>query len=223
MTRNIHGVNKKFFYIIGKFIFYFLFKIFTKIEVIGKENPPEKGPLIVVSNHKSILDPMILMVTLPYNIKFLAASYLFKIPFLNIILKITGMLPVKEKKEDLKTLKKAIDLLKEGKVIGVFPEGGVSINEEVSEFKPGFAFLSLKTKAPILPVAIVGSNKVLPPGKWIPKRARIKVFIGKPIFIEKLNVENKKEMYIFLANYTREVICKNLYADPHAAKCGTIR
>lgn len=185
--------------------------MFAKVEIIGKENPPEKGPLIVVSNHKSILDPMILMVTLPYNIKFLAASYLFKIPFLNIILKITGVLPVKEKKEDLKTLKKAIELLKEGKVIGIFPEGGVSINEEVSEFKPGFAFLSLRTKAPILPVAIVGSNKVLPPGKWIPKRARIKVFIGKPIFIEKLNVEKKKEMYIFLANYTREVICKNLY------------
>lgn len=98
---------KSFFYILGKVIFCFLFKIFTKIEVIGEENLPKKGPLIVVSNHKSILDPMILMVSLPYNIKFLAASYLFKIPFLSIILKIAGVLPVKEKKEDSKNPKKS--------------------------------------------------------------------------------------------------------------------
>lgn len=68
----------KFFYFLGKWIFYFLFKIFIKIEVEGKKNLPEKGPLIIASNHKSILDPLILMVILPYYITFLAASYLFK-------------------------------------------------------------------------------------------------------------------------------------------------
>lgn len=198
----------KFFYFLGKWIFYFLFKIFIKIEVEGKKNLPEKGPLIIASNHKSILDPLILMVILPYYITFLAASYLFKIPFLNIILKLVGVLPVKEKKQDLRTLKRAIDLLKNGNIVGVFPEGGVSVNGNVKEFKPGFAFLSVKTNAPILPIAIIGTERVLPPGKWIPKKAKVKICIGEPIFLEKVNIKDKKEIYSFLVNYTRAMILK---------------
>ncbi|EGD50100.1 phospholipid/glycerol acyltransferase [Thermoanaerobacter ethanolicus JW 200] len=74
-------------------------------------------------------------------------------------------------------------MLKNGNIVGVFPEGGVSVNGNVKEFKPGFGFLSVKTNAPILPIAIIGTERVLPPGKMDSKKGqKLKFALGNPYF-----------------------------------------
>lgn len=173
---------------------YFFTKVLIKcafyltggVKTRGLSNVPKEGPLIIVSNHQSILDPLVIMAFIPRELRFLAAAYLFKIPGLNFLLKSYGAIPVNDtERGDVSSLKKALRILKKGGVVALFPEGGVSVDGKLRPFKPGFAYLALKSEAAVLPVAIKGTKDVLPVGKYLPRRGRIELIIGKAISVEK--------------------------------------
>ncbi|KXG77809.1 1-acyl-sn-glycerol-3-phosphate acyltransferase [Fervidicola ferrireducens] len=147
---------------------------------------PKEGPLIVVSNHQSILDPLVIMAYIPRKLRFLAAAYLFKIPGLNILLRLYGAIPVNDtERGDISSLKKALRILKGGGAVALFPEGGVSPDGKLRPFKQGFAYLALKSGAAVLPVAVKGTTDVLPVGRYFPKRGRIELKVGEPISVGK--------------------------------------
>jgi len=152
---------------------------------VSGDNIPKKGPFIIVANHQSILDPMILMACIPHKITFLAASYIFQIPLVGQVVRTSGALPVNSNRGNIKSIKHCLSCLLDGGVVGLFPEGGVSLDGNLRPFKHGWAYLALKTGSPVLPVAIAGSRIVLPVGTYIPRRCKINVYAGELIAVER--------------------------------------
>ncbi|MCG0276080.1 MAG: 1-acyl-sn-glycerol-3-phosphate acyltransferase [Thermosediminibacteraceae bacterium] len=172
------------FYNLAKIICSLLIKILFKIHVEGLENFPDKGAVIVYSNHKSWWDPIIVGCVLKRPIFFMAKIELFKIPVLSFILKKLNAFPVNRGAPDRKAIKRAIEVLNAKKVLGIFPEGTRSRDGSLKEPEPGIALLASKIKDVVLvPVAIKGEYRLLSP---------IIVRIGKPFQLtfdenEKLN------------------------------------
>lgn len=151
------------------------------VEIVGADLVPRRGPLILVANHQSLLDPLALMAAMPREITFLAAAYLFRLPVVGLVIRAVGAMPVRGEEGDLRSLRKSLALLREGKAIGLFPEGGVSRPGELRPFMPGWAYLALKSGAPVVPVILYGSSKVLPAGAFIPRPGRICIKVLPPV------------------------------------------
>lgn len=162
-----------------------LMKLISAPKVFGRDSIPHQGSFVLVANHQSLLDPLILVACIPRKITFLAAAYIFKIPLVGQIVRAVGALPVKSLKGNYKTMKHSLSRLAKGGVVGIFPEGGVSLDGELRPFMSGWAYLALKTGVPVIPVAISGTREVLPVGRYIPQRSRIRINIGKPVYIDK--------------------------------------
>ncbi len=173
-----------------------LFKIFYRLAIFGKENIPKSGSLIVVSNHTSYLDPIVIgLVVFPRPINFMAKEELFSIPVLKSLVRSLYAFPVKRGKPDREAFKTSLHLLAEGKVLGLFPEGtrrrlGLG---QLGSGESGAALIALKSGAPILPMAIIGTDKVIPEGKRVPRFPKIKVVISKPFHVG-FNRRDKKEI-----------------------------
>lgn len=172
-------------YFVQKLICRLFFKLVGKPLIIGLENIPQKGPLVLIGNHQSIIDPLALIAYVPRRIIFFAAAYLFKIPVLGLVLKISGVLPVDSKKYGVASVRKGLTRLQQQEVIGLFPEGGVSFDGALKPFHSGWAYLALKNGAPVLPVALLGTRDVLPPRTYLPRRRRVVINFGQPLVIEK--------------------------------------
>lgn len=151
----------------------------------------------MVCNHRSIIDPMALMVAVPHRITFLAAAYLFKIPVVGLVLKLSGALPVNAEKEAVVSIRKGLQKLKSGKVIGLFPEGGVSFDNKLKPFHAGWAYLALKSGTPVLPAAICGSSNMLPPRTYIPRRRQVTINFGALISVEKKSKIAQEDLALF--------------------------
>ena len=127
------------------------------LQIEGLENIPEDEGYIICANHKSNWDPVFLAITFKEQIHFMGKKELFDIPVLSSILKGLGVFPVDRNGRDLKSLKYSIKLIKEGKNIGIMPEGTRTKTIDRSNMKDGVAYLALKSKADILPVEIISS------------------------------------------------------------------
>lgn len=154
-------------------------KLFFRLKAEGLENIPQKSNFIVVANHASFLDPLIITAVVPKKIHCIVSRFLLKIPLLKWSLEKLEVLPAG------RSSKKAIEFLTDNKVVGLFPEGGCSRDGKLREFRRGVALLAIKTGRPILPCAILGSYEALPVRAKFPKCLPIKVKIGKPIYLLK--------------------------------------
>ncbi len=174
-------------YKIIKTILYVIIRIFWPIIINGEENTNIDGPYILAANHISYLDPIILGISLKKPINFLAKKEVFDNPFLGFLARNIGAIPVDRKNASSNSLavKKSLNILNKGKVLGIFPEGTRSLDGKLLNFNSGIIKLSLKTGAPVLPVGIIGTFDIYPPKSKIPKlfyRKKIILNIGKPIF-----------------------------------------
>lgn len=161
-----------------------------KIE--GLENFPSTGKTIVYANHISALDPVVLACVLPRRVNFMAKIELFKNPLLAWVLKRVGAFPVKRGTADISAIKNSLRVLNEGGVFGMFPEGTRSKDGKLQEFTHGIASIAHKSKAAIIPIAIVDGYKYFRP---------LKLKIGKPLcfesyFEQKSNTELLERMAI---------------------------
>lgn len=192
-------------YTIFKSLFAFIIKIFGRYQVYGRQNLPNTGPLIIVSNHISNWDPLMVGVAIPRKVSFIAKEELFRIPVVGFLMKAWGMIPVKRGRVDREALSKPLELLKDEKVIGIFIEGKRNLKNPAVMLKPqpGVAMLALRSKAPVVPVAMINTNRILRSFK------RVKVYIGKPIgFASRPELEGleKKEQYSAIGNELTEII-----------------
>ncbi|RJR15779.1 MAG: 1-acyl-sn-glycerol-3-phosphate acyltransferase [Nitrospiraceae bacterium] len=150
-------------------------------EVIGKENIPSEGGVLVAANHISYLDPPLVGSLLPRRATFMARHGLFDIPVLGWIIK-GAAFPVDRERTRPSTIKETVRRLKSGELIVIFPEGRRNESGELMEAKRGVGMIGSLSRAPVVPVLIVGSDKALPVNaKWL-KRAKVTVVIGKPIY-----------------------------------------
>ncbi len=126
---------------------------------------PEEGPFVLVSNHRSDIDPFIIMANIKRPINWLGASYLWNIPFVKDFLNWIGAIPVSKYKSEIRSaFDVAAELLEQGQAVGIFPEGWdyISANQfdwSVGEFQTGFARIAMQSHAPVLPVALMGLSE----------------------------------------------------------------
>ncbi|MBN8234697.1 1-acyl-sn-glycerol-3-phosphate acyltransferase [Halobacillus kuroshimensis] len=159
-------------YKIGKLLCAVIFYPLYRIKVVGKENIPAEGPVIICSNHISNVDPPVVGITSSRNIYFLAKEELFKNPLIGGILKKVHAFPIKRGMRDRNALRKGLDILKEGHALGLFPEGTRQKSGEIGEGLAGAGFFALRSEAAIVPCAIIGPYQ---------KFKRLKVVYGEPI------------------------------------------
>jgi len=193
------------FYIIAKFIFLIVFKFFFRLKVTGQQNIPQDGPFIIVANHSSLLDPVILGVSVRPKVIFVAAAYLFKIGWLGYLLRKANSIPV-QGENDISSLKRALKILQQGGVLGIFPEGGVDRQKDNLPIKAGAAFLATSVGVPIVAIRIKGADKALPRGaKFIRSLNKIEVEIKKPIYCSRHTNKNKEIIEKVVESYVKEI------------------
>lgn len=159
-------------YPIGKKMVKTILTPLYRIQIIGKENFPQEGGVVVCANHIDNLDPPVVGLTSPRDIHFMAKEELFHAPILKQLLPMIQVFPVKRGMSDKKAIRTAMTLLKEGRVVGLFPEGTRSKTGEVGKGLAGAGFFALRTDAAVVPCAIIGPYKPFRP---------LKVVYGKPI------------------------------------------
>jgi 1-acyl-sn-glycerol-3-phosphate acyltransferase len=151
-------------------------------EVVGIQNVPLTGPLILASNHVHVLDPLFIVFGFPRWVSFVAKEELFRSPFLRAWLRWAGSLSIRRvgrAREKQELLKSARDTLERGSVLGVFPEGSRSRDGRLREGKPGCAVIASQADVPVLPVGIAGTDRI--DGiSWLWRRPRVVISIGKP-------------------------------------------
>ena len=163
------------------------FTAFAKWKVEGKEAIPPKGPLVIAANHLSNADPPVVMASFNRRLYTLAKEELFNYPVVSMLLKSMGAHPVDREGNDLGALRWVFKLLEQDRAILVFPEGRRSREAALQRGRPGVGYIALRSQAPILPIAITGTENI--PGLWrvaFPL-CRINVRIGQPFtlpFIE---------------------------------------
>ena len=158
----------------------YLFRKILKVRVTGLQHLPGEGAYIVASNHRSYLDPPVLNSVFPEPLIFLAKEELFKPP-LGWIIRHMRALPIKRGARDLSALELAMELLRKGCKVALFPEGTRAKPGEFLRPKPGIGFLAIKSGVPVVPVLVEGTDKVFPRGAKLPRPGHpVKVVIGKP-------------------------------------------
>jgi 1-acyl-sn-glycerol-3-phosphate acyltransferase len=159
----------------------------TGPRVTGLEHVPCGGPLLVVANHLSYLEPPLIATLIPRRITFLALHELFEIGWLAFILRALSALPVKRGgARDLDAIRAALELLKQGEAVAIFPEGQRSITPGLLKANPGISLLAHRSGAPILPIAVTGTERLETVGGFLGARLhrpRVRVVIGKPFHL----------------------------------------
>jgi 1-acyl-sn-glycerol-3-phosphate acyltransferase len=178
-------------------VFYFLakylvvapvLKTFFRPWVIGLENIPEKGGAILASNHLSFSDSVFLPVVVDRQVSFLAKSEYFtgkgiKGFFVRLFFLASGQLPIDRSggKASEASLNTGLAVLSKGDLLGIYPEGTRSPDAKLYRGRTGVARMVLEAHVPIIPVAMIDTEKVMPIGTKIPKIRRIGIIIGKPL------------------------------------------
>src|SRR5690625_5734041 len=171
-----------------------IFNNMLKIRVKDKENVTKKGPVIVCSNHTSNFDPPVLGITFPRTVNFMAKEELFRKKSLGWLLTRLNAFPVKRGFRDRQALRTGLKRLEEGHVLGLFPEGTRSKDGQLKQGLAGARFFAMRSKATVIPCAIIGSYEKFTP---------LKVVYGNPIEFESFNIEKTN------AQEVTDVIMKN--------------
>ena len=178
-------MKKGFFYSLVRLICIPVFSLLYRCEINGANCLPESGKFILCSNHLSLIDPILLIISQKRKIRFMAKSELFSNGFLARIFYMMGAFPVHRGKGDTKAISTAEELLTNGEILGIFFEGTRSKDGNLLKPKPGVAMISYQTQTPIIPVCISAKG-----GGKIRMFKPVIVSYGDPISPEALGLEN---------------------------------
>ena len=188
------NIIKRILRVIVRTAIYLYCKVVYRLKVIGKENIPKEGPVIYCGNHRSYLDPPLIVVTAGRHVRFMAKEELTKNKFLKFLGYVFDAIYVKRDNKEIAALKTTLKALKNKESIAMFPEGTRNGLEKGESVKEGVAFFVLQTGAKVQPVGIVGGEK---PFK------RVYVNYGKPLDYSKNKGTKDKNV---LDNITKEIM-----------------
>lgn len=177
-----------------RFMAWMLVSTFYKVRRVNVERIPESGPAVLVCNHVSFLDAIVIAATCPRPIRFVMDHRIFKVPFLSWVFKTARAIPIAPAHEDAEKKERAFvevaKALREGELICIFPEGKLTHDGEINEFKGGFVRIVQETPVPVIPMALHGlwssvfsRNKDNPFGHKFSNSifSRLKLLVGEPV------------------------------------------
>jgi 1-acyl-sn-glycerol-3-phosphate acyltransferase len=147
---------------------------------------PREGGALLLINHQSFLDPLLVGLPLRRPVSFLARDSLFRVPVVGWILRNTYVMPINREAASTSSLREGIRRLNHGFYVGIFPEGTRSDTGEVGALKPGFLALMRRSKVPVHPVGIAGAFQALPRGARFLHPVRVRVVFGEAFTAEEL-------------------------------------
>ena len=192
-------------------------RIAFKIEFHGVDNIPVEGACIITPNHVTYADPIWITIPMPRRVYYMAWHKPFRIPVLGLLMRMFGAFPVNlDVAADASAQREAIELLRKGRALVIFPEGGRTRTGTLMPFKMGAFRLALSHGARIVPVTIEGAGKIWPAGKMLPRPGKLTITYHPPIDVELLQEDvtrlELKERARQLARRTHDVVATSL--DP---------
>lgn len=169
-------------YYVGRFLIRVILFLMSSWQVKGQENVPEQCPLVIVCNHLHVVDAPIIAVSVPLKIIFMAKEELFRHWFSRFVVQNFGTFPVRRRGVDREALRQAECWLKQSVPLVMFPEGKRSSTIQMQPAFPGSALIASHLGVPILPVSIIGTEKLYERLWWL-RRPRITVNIGQPFYL----------------------------------------
>ena len=161
------------YYDVAKALVFTILRLFFRFRVVGADKVPRDGGLVVAANHISNFDPPILGVAVPRPLWYMAKKELFAMPGLGALIRRLNAFPVDRQAGGTAALRASLRMLKEGRAVVIFPEGGRNVTG-TNEEKAGAAFLAAVSGAPVVPAAIGGTRRLRPFG-------RVTVTFGEPM------------------------------------------
>ena len=152
--------------------------LFGRYRVSGRHNIPQTGPVLVVANHLIWYDTILIGLAFPRRLWYMAKIEIFRLPLVGLFCRLTGQIPVHRGQSDRAALEKALQYLREGRAVTIFPEGAVARHERLLAAHTGAAMLALRSGVPVLPVAHTGTRRIFFGRRaWLP---RVDIHIGEP-------------------------------------------
>ena len=158
-----------------------LARVMFRPSVVGVENIPESGPVLIAPIHRSNVDFAFTLFISKRKVFFMAKDSLFKVPMLGTLLRHLGAFPVRRGAADRESLTLATEVLRQGHALVLFPEGTRKFGLTVEPLHDGAMFIAARTGASVVPVGVGGSERALPPGARIPRPTKIRLVVGAPI------------------------------------------
>jgi 1-acyl-sn-glycerol-3-phosphate acyltransferase len=163
-----------------------LFACVARVRVVQRENANHNGAFLLAANHVSHFDPFVISSVVRRKIDWMAMAEFFPLPVLGFLLRAVDAFPADRHRADRATIRIAIERLKDGRIVGLFPEGGIRDGArsllEGAPLRPGASTLAHIAGAPILPCVIVGSDRLYSKKRWLPlRRTPIWIAFGDPI------------------------------------------
>ncbi|WP_166831943.1 lysophospholipid acyltransferase family protein [Thalassoroseus pseudoceratinae] len=187
-----HPTRRNLYWLTIQFILRMFFTLRFRYRARGLENIPDSGGGLVLSNHQSSLDPLLIGLPLSRPVSFLARDTLFPIPVMGHILRKTYVMPINRDAASTATIRTAVGRMKHGFLVGIFPEGTRSRDGKIGKIKPGFIALARRSGLPVFPVGIAGANGCMPSGSIWPRQGHIHVVFGEPLSQDDLADHLKK-------------------------------
>jgi len=157
------------------------FPVWFRFRARGIDQIPAHGGALLLMNHVSFLDSMLVGTPLSRPVCFLARDSLFRIPVLGWFLRHGYAMPVNRKAASSSSLRMAADRLQQGSLVGIFPEGTRSTDGKIGPLKPGFIALVRRADVPVIPVGIGGTGAAFPRNAWFVRPKTCRVVFGEPI------------------------------------------
>ena len=186
----------------GRFLTQLLLLLFTRWRILGREQIPDEGPLLVAANHLSLADPPIMGCSINRQAMFLAKEELFLHRIQRYIVRNYGAFPLRRGGMNRDALRFAEKWFDRGKALIVFPEGRRSMEAQIVDAFSGSALIAVRNRVPILPVGIYGTEKITGLTWWL-RRPKITVNIGRPFNLPSVNGKITKEQ---LAEFTHSIM-----------------
>jgi 1-acyl-sn-glycerol-3-phosphate acyltransferase len=161
-----------------------LFMFVYRIRITGREHVPASGPCVLAANHVSVMDGFFLGIAVTRQVRFMAKAELHRVPIVKQVLEAAGAFPVERGADAGRAVAAGVKLLEQGAVVGVFPEG-TSLPDKKRGYKRGAARLALASGAPLIPVALVGTQLTLEPRTHRVRLPQVKIVIGEPLRVER--------------------------------------
>ena len=143
-----------------RFLIWLLVHTVYRLEKSGLEHIPESGPAVLVCNHVSYVDPLVIAAACPRPVRFVMGYQIFKIPVLNFVFRTGRTIPIAPAREDPQALERAYDeiakALEQGDLVVVFPEGKITYDGNLNPFRPGISRIIERTPVPVIPLALRG-------------------------------------------------------------------